>query len=101
MADAETPQPESAAPDGGQIDDKLRYWEKESLALPEDEIVQREVFGPVVSILGYDTVDEAVQIANDTPYGLAAYIQTGDNDRAERVAANPLAQIRASDRELD
>ena len=43
-------------------------------------IAQEEIFGPVVSILGYDTVDEAVEIGNDTEYGLAAYISGTDLD---------------------
>jgi aldehyde dehydrogenase (NAD+) len=45
------------------------------------------VFGPVLAIIPFDTEEEAIRIANDTPYGLAAYLQTGDPDRAERVAA--------------
>ncbi|HEY5774655.1 MAG TPA: aldehyde dehydrogenase family protein, partial [Xanthomonadales bacterium] len=49
-------------------------------------IAQKEVFGPVLAIIPFDGEDEAVRIANDTPYGLAAYIETGDADRAERVA---------------
>ena len=50
-------------------------------------IAREEVFGPVLAIIPFDTEEEAVQLANDTPYGLAAYIQTGDPERAERVAA--------------
>ena len=50
-------------------------------------IARNEVFGPVLAIIPFDTEDDAVRIANDTPYGLAAYIQTGDPERAERVAA--------------
>jgi aldehyde dehydrogenase (NAD+) len=50
-------------------------------------IARNEVFGPVLAIIPFDTEDEAIRIANDTPYGLAAYIQTGDPERAERVAA--------------
>ena len=49
-------------------------------------IAREEIFGPVLSIIPFDTEDEAVRIANDTPYGLAAYIETGDSERAERVA---------------
>ncbi len=51
------------------------------------EIARREIFGPVLAILPAEDEDEAVRIANDTDYGLAAYIQTGSRDRAERVAA--------------
>ncbi len=50
-------------------------------------IAREEVFGPVLTIIPFDDEDEAVRIANDTPYGLAAYIETGDMDRAERIAA--------------
>jgi aldehyde dehydrogenase (NAD+) len=49
-------------------------------------IAREEVFGPVLTIIPFDTEEEAIAIANDTHYGLAAYIQTGDAERAERVA---------------
>ncbi|TCN33887.1 aldehyde dehydrogenase family protein [Sinorhizobium americanum] len=48
-------------------------------------IAREEIFGPVLSIIGYDSEDEAVAIANDTPYGLAAYIQ-GDPEEARALA---------------
>ena len=48
-------------------------------------IARDEIFGPVLAIIPFDTEDEAVELANDTPYGLAAYLQTGDPERAERV----------------
>ncbi|MBY4590341.1 MULTISPECIES: aldehyde dehydrogenase family protein [Rhizobium] len=48
-------------------------------------IAREEIFGPVLSIIGYDTEDDAVAIANDTPYGLAAYIQ-GDPQEARTLA---------------
>ncbi|MGX5666528.1 aldehyde dehydrogenase family protein [Rhizobium daejeonense] len=50
-------------------------------------IAREEVFGPVLAIIPFDTEEEAIEIANDTPYGLAAYVQTSDAARAERVAA--------------
>ncbi|CUH86139.1 3-succinoylsemialdehyde-pyridine dehydrogenase [Phaeobacter sp. CECT 5382] len=50
-------------------------------------IAQEEIFGPVLVVIPFDTEAEAIEIANDTPYGLAAYLQTGDPERAERVAA--------------
>ena len=50
-------------------------------------IAREEVFGPVLTIIPFESEEEAVQIANDTPYGLAAYVETGDSDRAERVAS--------------
>jgi aldehyde dehydrogenase (NAD+) len=48
-------------------------------------IAREEIFGPVLCILPYQTEDEAVKIANDTPYGLAAYVWSKDNVRARRV----------------
>ena len=51
------------------------------------EIARREIFGPVLSILPAADEAEAIRIANDTEYGLAAFVQTGDAERAERVAA--------------
>ena len=50
-------------------------------------VAREEIFGPVLVIMGYDSVDQAVQIANDTPYGLAAYVQGNDMDQVKRVAA--------------
>ena len=50
-------------------------------------IAREEIFGPVLSILPYETEEEAVEIANDTIYGLAAYIQSGDSDHAYEIAA--------------
>lgn len=50
------------------------------------EIARQEVFGPVLVIIPFDTEEEAIAIANDTPYGLGNYIQTQDSARATRVA---------------
>jgi aldehyde dehydrogenase (NAD+) len=50
-------------------------------------IAKEEIFGPVVSILGYDTVDQAVQIGNDTEYGLAAYVSGTDQAKVRDVAS--------------
>jgi aldehyde dehydrogenase (NAD+) len=49
-------------------------------------IAREEIFGPVLSILPYDNEEEAVEIANDTPYGLAAYVAGKDMKRARKVA---------------
>jgi aldehyde dehydrogenase (NAD+) len=49
-------------------------------------IAREEIFGPVLCILPYKSEEEAIRIANDTPYGLAAYIWSGDLARAARVA---------------
>ena len=50
-------------------------------------IAQEEIFGPVLVIIPFADEAEGIAIANDTPYGLAAYVQTGDPERALRVAA--------------
>ncbi|MBV9509515.1 MAG: aldehyde dehydrogenase family protein, partial [Caulobacteraceae bacterium] len=50
-------------------------------------IAKEEIFGPVVSILSYDTVDQAVEIGNDTEYGLAAYVSGGDIAKVREVAS--------------
>jgi len=53
---------------------------------PEMTIAQEEIFGPVLSIMPYDDEDEAIRIANDTIYGLAGGVWSGDPERAQRVA---------------
>ncbi|SMC57885.1 aldehyde dehydrogenase [Kibdelosporangium aridum] len=57
----------------------------------DSEIVQEEVFGPVLTLQTFKTEDEAVAMANDTPYGLAATLATGDRDRADRVTKQLVA----------
>ena len=49
-------------------------------------IAQEEVFGPVLVMIKYDTIDQAVEIANDTPYGLASAVWAGDKDKATAIA---------------
>jgi aldehyde dehydrogenase (NAD+) len=49
-------------------------------------IAREEVFGPVLSIIPYEDEEDAVRIANDTPYGLSGYVTSGDVERARRVA---------------
>jgi aldehyde dehydrogenase (NAD+) len=52
----------------------------------EMTIAREEIFGPVLSILGYDNVEQAIAIGNDTDYGLAAYVAAADQDAAREVA---------------
>ena len=49
-------------------------------------IAREEVFGPVLCLIAFDDEEDAIRIANDTPFGLAAYVNTGDAARAQRVA---------------
>jgi len=49
-------------------------------------IAREEVFGPVLAMIPFDGEEDAIRIANDTPYGLAAYVQTKDQAKANRVA---------------
>lgn len=50
-------------------------------------IAREEIFGPVLTMIPYDTEEQAIAIANDTPYGLAGYVQSGDLAHARRVAS--------------
>ncbi|MBT5795948.1 MAG: aldehyde dehydrogenase family protein, partial [Porticoccaceae bacterium] len=54
-------------------------------------IAQEEIFGPVLAMIPFDTEEQAIEIANDTPYGLAAYFSTSSAERARRVGS----QLRA------
>jgi len=49
-------------------------------------VAQEEIFGPVLCVIPFSTEEEAIQIANDSPYGLGAALWTSDLDRAHRVA---------------
>lgn len=49
-------------------------------------VAREEIFGPVLVVIPFDTEEEAIEIANDTPYGLAAYLSSGNDERAKRVA---------------
>jgi aldehyde dehydrogenase (NAD+) len=53
---------------------------------PQMRIAREEIFGPVLSIISYDSEDEAIHIANDTPFGLAGFVQSKNPDRARAVA---------------
>jgi aldehyde dehydrogenase (NAD+) len=50
-------------------------------------IAREEIFGPVLTIIPYEDDDDAVRIANDTPYGLSGYVTSPDLDRARKIAA--------------
>ena len=56
-------------------------------------IAQTEIFGPVLSMIPFDREEEAIEIANDTPYGLTNYIQTQDPEKAKRVSRRMLSGI--------
>lgn len=65
------------------------YWVRPTIFADANNkmaIAQEEIFGPVLTIIPFNSEEEAIEIANDTPYGLAAYVQSGDLKRAERVA---------------
>ena len=65
-------------------------------------IAREEIFGPVMSIIGYEDEEQAVEIANDTPYGLAAYVHSSDSDHARKVAGRLRAgQVNINGAELD
>jgi len=54
---------------------------------PEMTISREEIFGPVLSILPYDSKEQVIRLANDTVYGLSGYVQSGDIEHARKVAA--------------
>lgn len=76
---------------GGGVNEQLGglYFEPTIIvdASPGSEILTEEVFGPIITIESFATEEEAVALANDTRFGLAATLATGDPDRAERVSA--------------
>jgi aldehyde dehydrogenase (NAD+) len=66
------------------------YYVKPTVLGPvsnDKTVAREEIFGPVLTIIGYDTVEEAVAIANDTPYGLAAYVSGTDVEATRKVAS--------------
>ncbi len=66
------------------------YYVKPTVLAVKDNqnvVAREEIFGPVLTILPYDTVDDAVAIGNDTPYGLAAYVSGTDVEATRRVAS--------------
>ena len=53
---------------------------------PDMTVIREEIFGPVLSIMPFDTEEEAIALANDTPYGLTNYVQSQDGARRNRLA---------------
>jgi len=53
---------------------------------PDMRIAREEIFGPVLALMAYETEADAVRVANDTVYGLASYVQSGNRARAQKVA---------------
>ena len=69
---------------------------------PQMQIAREEIFGPVLSILPYETEADAIAMANDTIYGLAGYVQSSDIARAKRVAAQlRVGQVIINDSPVD
>jgi acyl-CoA reductase-like NAD-dependent aldehyde dehydrogenase len=68
--------------------DRGYYFEPTVLDLPDNDnpAARDEIFGPVLSVIGYEDVDDAVRIANDSPYGLSAQVYGGDVAAATAVA---------------
>jgi aldehyde dehydrogenase (NAD+) len=67
----------------------LGYFVKPTIfsdVIPSMKIAQEEIFGPVLSIMSYDSVEDAIEIANGTIYGLAAYVFSADLSQASQVA---------------
>jgi aldehyde dehydrogenase (NAD+) len=60
---------------------------------PEMRIAREEIFGPVISIMPYESEEQVIRLANDTPYGLAAYVQSGSIEKAREVAGQMRAGV--------
>lgn len=76
---------------GPGLPDGLPAENADGYFVPDMAIAREEIFGPVLSVISYRSEAEAIAIANDTTYGLSAYVSSGDPARAERVASQLLA----------
>jgi succinate-semialdehyde dehydrogenase/glutarate-semialdehyde dehydrogenase len=66
---------------GGEVPDRPGWYYPPTVLTgvqPDNRMVAQEVFGPVAPVMTFGSVDEAIMLANDTPFGLAAYVFTGD-----------------------
>ncbi len=74
---------------GGHAPDRPGFFFEPTVltgVLRDDQILRHEIFGPVAPVVTFESEDEALALANDTPHGLAAYLYTGDLTRGLRVA---------------
>ena len=73
---------------GGQAVDGAGYFYEPTVlgdVSPDARLLKEEIFGPVAPVIGFDSEDDAIAAANDTEYGLVAYVYTRDLKRALRV----------------
>lgn len=68
---------------------------------PDMRVAKDEMFAPIVSLIAYDTVEDAVKITNDTPYGLAAYVQGPDQPALQVAAQLRVGQVQINQPQWD